>query len=484
MDREIKERLELALRPVEKPPTPEEVLEQVSTRGVLRGPVDWVFPAWMLYVEYATQKIAETFRLTEEERSQLLDFRDAIKRLLREAWMQTKEKLVALYKAVAEGTYKADGKRLYAPDGTWMYVGKTMHVLIRGISASARFPDLLKLPRKRLELLQLGWMASDEGEMGGRPVMGTTQPWQAFAWATTRYGKLHIHVNLVSLTREGASVSVHLRANSWRQRWSKAEAVDLVAGYLRRGEWASLLTMWLGDGQAERRKALSSEYKLMIANKEPWRLGKSIGVCKALIASGKEAFAKLKEAASTYGELLDLLRAHKWIYIKLATDDALRVTHKLKTEKRSIDVLREAYRQNNGEIPTVTRAEEPRRGAVAVAGVVMYLELVSGRGGSLVAKYFTRDVGKALAVAERLESAGLRPNIVRSNANYVVYIATADLLRLAERDEAVRRAVAQYLAEEVKNGTPRQKEIAEKILKRIPLFSTPSAFLLPRSWRR
>jgi len=46
----IKQRLELALRPVEKP-TLEEVLEQVSRRGVLRGPVDWVLPAWMLYVE-------------------------------------------------------------------------------------------------------------------------------------------------------------------------------------------------------------------------------------------------------------------------------------------------------------------------------------------------------------------------------------------------------------------------------------------------
>jgi hypothetical protein len=43
-DNKIKQRLELALRPVE-PPTIEEVLEQVSTRGVLRGPADWVFPA-------------------------------------------------------------------------------------------------------------------------------------------------------------------------------------------------------------------------------------------------------------------------------------------------------------------------------------------------------------------------------------------------------------------------------------------------------
>jgi hypothetical protein len=109
---------------------------------------------------------------------------------------------------------------------------------------------------------------------------------------------------------------------------------------------------------------------------------------------------------------------------------------------------------------------------VAVAGVVMYLELVGGRGGFLIAKHFTRDLEKALAAAERLESAGLRPKIVRSNANYVVYIATADLLKLAEKDDAVRRAIAQYLADKVKNGTPRQREIAEKILKRHPLFST------------
>jgi len=37
---EIKQHLELALRPVKKPPTIEEALEQVSTHGVLRGPID------------------------------------------------------------------------------------------------------------------------------------------------------------------------------------------------------------------------------------------------------------------------------------------------------------------------------------------------------------------------------------------------------------------------------------------------------------
>ncbi len=68
----IKERLELALRP--KPPTLEEVLAAVERNGKLWGPVDWVFPAWMLYVEYATQQIVKTFPLSEEERRQLLHF--------------------------------------------------------------------------------------------------------------------------------------------------------------------------------------------------------------------------------------------------------------------------------------------------------------------------------------------------------------------------------------------------------------------------
>jgi hypothetical protein len=449
MDRnKIKERLELALRPAE-PPTIEEVLERVSTRGVLRGPVDWVFPAWRLYVEYATQKIAETFPLSEEEKKQLFHFRDALKRLLMEAWAQAKEKLTALYKAVSEGTYRLEGNKLYAPDGTWMYVrwGFAPYIIIHGVSASARFPDVLKLPHERLELLQLGWRASDEGEADGRPFMQTAQPWQVFAWAAVRYGEIYTYIASVTLTHQGISIHVYSKARSWRQRWSKNEAISLVADYLRRGEWAPLLTAWLGDGNA-RREILRGKYMLSIAAKEPWRLGLVASTYEALVASGKEAFVKLREAAGAYGELLDLLKAHKWIYIKLATDDGFRA----------------AYKQN--------------KKSITVEGIVMYLELVSGRGGSLVAKYFTRDLGNALAVADKLKAAGLRPNIVRSNANYVVYIATADLLKLAERDETIRKAIALYLAEKAENGTPRQREIAEKILKRHPLFST-NAFLHP-----
>ncbi len=437
-DNEIKQRLELALRPVE-PPTLEEALEQVFTRGVLRGPVDWVFPAWVVYVEYAVQKIAETFPLSEEEKRQLLHFWYAMKQLLLEAQRQAKAKLTVLYKAVVEGTYRVEGNKVYAPDGTWMYVRTTSHIPIRGVSASAHFSDVLKLPQEELELFQLGWRASDEGRHKRHPYMGTTQPWQMFAWVAARYGELYACVLSTNLTHEGVSIEVYIKAKSWRQRWSKDDAMSLVADYLRRGEWTPMLTMWLGDGKARWRNILQSKYELLVATKEPWRLGIRKGAYEALVATGKETFVKIRESAGVYGVLLDVLKAHKWIYIKLAADDAFRA----------------ALKQKN---------------SITVAGVVMYLELVSGRDGSLVAKHFTRDPEKAFAVADKLKAAGLRLNIVKSGPNYVVYIATTDLLKLAEKDEAIRRTIALYLTEKAKNGTPRQRELTEKILKRHPFL--------------
>jgi hypothetical protein len=104
----------------------------------------------MLYVEYAAQKIAETFPLSEEEKRQLFHFRDTLKRLLREAQRQVKAKLTAIYNAIIEDSYRFEGQRPYAPDGAWMCVreGPAPHILIHGVSALARFPDLLKLPQE------------------------------------------------------------------------------------------------------------------------------------------------------------------------------------------------------------------------------------------------------------------------------------------------------------------------------------------------
>jgi len=346
----------------------------------------------------------------------------------------------------------------------------------------------------RGDLLQLGWRASDESELDSRPFMQTAQPWQMFAWAAARYGELYTLIASVTLTHEGMSNNVYIKAKSWKQRWSKDEAVGLVASHLRRGEWAPLFTAWLGDGKARWKTVLRGKYVLSIATKEPWRLGLVASTYEALVATGKEAFVKLREAAGVYGELLDLLKAHKWIYIKLATDDGLRVAYKLMKEKKkkphktkSVSTTHKRLSKRVSAKPMEAHAyvrnvreahtEADKLGVVAVAGLIMHLRLVSGRGGSLLAEHYTRDVGKAQEVADKLKATGLRPNIVRSNANYVVYIATTDLLKLAEQDETIRKAIALYLAEKAKNGTPRQREIAEKILKRHP-FLNPSLPLL------
>jgi hypothetical protein len=209
--------------------------------------VDWVFPAWMLYVEYATQEIIKTFPLSEEEKRQLLDFRDTMKQLLREAWVQAKEKLTTLYKAVAEGTYRVERNKLYAPNGEWIHENRTMHIAIYGLNAETSFPNILKLPQETLKWFQIGWAASDEGRHGSWPVMSTSQVWQIFAWVAIRFGKLYIRVSSINLTREGISMIVEIRAKSWK--WlSKEEAIGLVIQNLKQGNWAPLLSMWLGDG--------------------------------------------------------------------------------------------------------------------------------------------------------------------------------------------------------------------------------------------
>jgi hypothetical protein len=49
--------------------------------------------------------------------------------------------------------------------------------------------------------------------------------------------------NLGQLDKRGDEQLIRSTARSWRQKWSKGEAIDLVVTHLRHGEWASLLTM-------------------------------------------------------------------------------------------------------------------------------------------------------------------------------------------------------------------------------------------------
>jgi len=228
-------------------PNIDEVDTRVEKNGRLRGPVDWVFPAWMIYIEDKTQKIAETFPLAEEEKRALLGFGDIMKNLLQRAHEQAKAKLASIYDAIDDGNYRLEEGRLYAPDGAWMYVSEEPHIVIEGIDVVAYFPDILKLPREKLELFQLGWEVHEEEGGDGHPAYTTADPSLFLAWAAVRFGELHVAVTRALLLEDGVAVEVRATARSWRKRWTKKEAERLVEKYKKRGVWEPFLTKQLAE---------------------------------------------------------------------------------------------------------------------------------------------------------------------------------------------------------------------------------------------
>ena len=152
-----------------------------------------------------------------------------------------------------------------------------------------------------------------------------------FAWAAARPGEIYMFSASVNLTRQGVSVTLSMVARSWRQQWRKEEAISMVLTCLRQGELAPLLTMWLGDGKA--RWGRIGRFEIAVAAKEPWKIGRATGDYEAVVAKGHDVFMRLAEAAGPYGMLLDLLKCHKWNYIKEAV-----------ARKRSVDILREAVK--------------------------------------------------------------------------------------------------------------------------------------------
>ncbi len=70
---------------------------------------------------------------------------------------------------------------------------------------------------------------------------------------------------------------------------------------------------------AKLKKVLHDKYHLVIAAKESQKLGIDMGRRLALVTTGRESYLKLRESAGIYGVLLDVLRTHKWIDVKLAS---------------------------------------------------------------------------------------------------------------------------------------------------------------------
>ena len=432
----IRERLGLALKPSQRPSL-DEVLKQVSVDGVLRGPVDWTFEGWKLYIGYAAQEIIKTFPLSEEEERQLLQFRDAVIGVLERAHRQAKRKLQSLYKAVVDGTYRAVDSKLYA-DGAYIMLNQTAHIPIHGVGAAARFPDVLKLPREQLALLQLGWEASDESRHGKSRYakMKTSRPWQVIAWAATRPGEFRIVAPTLNLTRVGVSILFGM-ISKWKATTSKEEAVKKALKHP-----ASVLTLWLGDGVKSGRAIKRRYAAVEIASKIP--LSTVVSRRGTYVVGRRELIMQMLEAAPQYGRLLDVLQSDKWLYLK---------------------ALAEALQRSR-----------PPPVKVTIAGAAFGLRLQSHGGCAIYAVYRSRRKEEAEAVAAALEELGIRYNQLHDGKYHMVYIATTELAKLAKEAKNVADALAKFL--QLRKDKPCAKHLLHSLF---PQFRTIN--FEPPPWR-
>jgi hypothetical protein len=166
------------------------------------------------------------------------------------------------------------------------------------VSAEAEFPDILNLSDQDLYYLQAGWRSSDEGDQKGCPRMGTTQPWQVFAWTAVRYGYLRIYLKTLNLNMTEPTLDWSITSKSWNQQWPKREGKKLAQKVAEQHP-LGMLTWYLGDGEKHPevlRFAIQNDEKY-----EPKHLAQQI----------------LQAAYQTnYGILLDLLDSEKWQMLK------------------------------------------------------------------------------------------------------------------------------------------------------------------------
>jgi hypothetical protein len=61
----------------------------------------------------------------------------------------------------------------------------------------------------------------------------------------------------------------------------------------------------------------------------------------------------------------------------------------------------------------------------------------------------------------------MRPNVVKSNRKYMIYVGLGDI----KKNKQLREAAMRFLMEKMRSGTPREREIVRRIIERNPDFS-------------
>ncbi|MGC9051816.1 hypothetical protein, partial [Pyrobaculum sp.] len=384
---------------------------------------------WRLYMRYVGDAVPEALSLPADKATQFRQFVDGLIQLLDKAEKQAREKLAGICKAVEEGRVEVIERSKavsHICDGgvcihTQLTGAPVFKLPLHDISAKLYFPSI-GLGPEEVEAFQLGWRASDEATEGRRPEMGTTKPWQLLAWLAVRSGVVRIYLHYVHVNASGLSLETYAVARDWEQRWSKEEAQRLAVEAIQRGDYRPLLTWFLGDGVARWENlrlylagAILGGFRRDVAKRGSYATREiSTAVAKALL-----------EDAGIYGRLLEVLRSHKWEYLKT-----------LASYKPPLN-------------PTY----------VTVRGVEMRLHL-SAR--TLYAERRLASEEEARRTAERLAP---HASIYKDRNRYVVYIPWSGLKELIQKDPALGKAVVDYLGK-----VAERKPIAKKLLAQITPF--------------
>jgi len=274
-----------------------------------------LFSGQKKYFYKTSEAIIDAFDLPTDKADMLRDFSQKLINCLDKARQQVQERLKKLiltlesYNVKVELTQRGTKTLHVRPEGaiwhvrahfrkTWIF-----SMPIDGVSAEAEFPDILSLSSQDLYYLQAGWRASDEGDSNGIPSIGTTKPWQVFAWSAVRFGNVSIYLRALNLNVTKPTLEWNITSKSWKQEWptregkalAKKEAENSVLGYL---------AFYLGDGEKHRdslRFAVGDSDKYM-----PRYLAKQV------VNAG---YASL-DGYISYGSLLDLLQSDKWLTLK------------------------------------------------------------------------------------------------------------------------------------------------------------------------
>jgi len=292
---------------------PTDLLTELYSRTQLaQSQLGNLFSGQKKYFYKTSEAIVDIFDLPLDKADTLRDFAEKAVNLLDKAYPQAETKLQKLLKALESNNVKVElgpcaKKTLHVtPEGEKWYVSAHMvedkrwliSLPIYRVSAEAEFPDLLGLSSRDLYYLQAGWRASDETSDKGKPKMGTTQPWQVFAWATVRYGYLRVYLKNLNFNKSGPTIHWVLTAKSWNQQWPTREGKKQAQQVAKRNP-LGLLAWYLGDGRRHKHDLLYA-----VGDDEEYK--------------PKNLIPEILQAAyyTGYGKLLDLLESEKWITLK------------------------------------------------------------------------------------------------------------------------------------------------------------------------